>query len=162
MINLEEYTDIELNSILYYADYLSLRARSIPVTNSPKYFFIFKTPINLAYLVDSMPTFSRDNKYFKQSAKEYNQIRDKFGEGGVNSFIEDICNIQACGVVDWKRILQYVHQYSTKQEKSEAYNKCANYLKSIKYKHREVNDDGDLEEKECSRYVFNTERNRRR
>lgn len=70
-MNLEDYTDIELSSILYYADYLSLRSRSIPVTDSPKYFFIFKSPINLAYLVGNSPNFSKDNKYFKQSCKEY-------------------------------------------------------------------------------------------
>ena len=93
MINLDNYTDIELSSILYYADYLSLRSKAIPVTNSPKYFFIFNAPINLAYLVGSGPIFSKDNKYFKQSVKEYDQIRNKFGESGIISFIEDICNI---------------------------------------------------------------------
>ena len=158
MINLDNYTDIELSSILYYADYLSLRSRSIPVTNSPKYFFIFNSPVNLAYLVGSSPIFSKDNKYFKQSVKEYDQIRNKFGESGIISFIEDICNIQACGIVDWKRMLQYMHQYSTKTEKAYAFNKCANYLKSIKYTHQVVNDEGDLEDEECSRYVFNAER----
>lgn len=51
-----------------------------------------------------------------------------------------------------------MHQYSTKQEKAQAFNKCINYLKSIKYKHQEINDDGELESKSCTRYVFNAER----
>ena len=131
MINLDNYTDIELSSILYYADYLSLRSKAIPVTNISfpvylligvslifsffgsrfyvyivnlkiiikliyvivLYFFIFNSPVNLAYLVGSSPIFSKDNKYFKQSVKEYDQIRNKFGESGIISFIEDICNI---------------------------------------------------------------------
>lgn len=55
-----------------------------------------------------------------------------------------------------------MHQYSTKTEKTYAFNKCANYLKSIKYTHQVVNDEGDLEDEECSRYVFNAERSRSR
>ena len=40
---------IELNAILYYADYLSLRSISTPVTDNCKYYFIHNTPINSAY-----------------------------------------------------------------------------------------------------------------
>lgn len=46
---------IELNAILYYADYLSLRTISKPVTDNCKYYFIHNTPINSAYIVDLIP-----------------------------------------------------------------------------------------------------------
>lgn len=44
--------NIQHNTILYYADYLSLRDISIPVTDNCKYYFIHGIPINSAYIVD--------------------------------------------------------------------------------------------------------------
>lgn len=43
---------IELNAILYYADYLKLKQESKTVTDNCKYYFIYGSPINSAYLVD--------------------------------------------------------------------------------------------------------------
>lgn len=43
---------IELNAILYYADYLSLKEESKAVTDNCKYYFIYGSPINSAYIVD--------------------------------------------------------------------------------------------------------------
>ena len=37
--------EIELNAILYYADLLSLKDISIPVTDNCKWFFIHNNPI---------------------------------------------------------------------------------------------------------------------
>lgn len=135
--------DIELNAVLYYADYLSIRDKNIPVTDSPKYFFIYHTPINIAYLSGIMPTYDESNKFFRQALREYKLIKDKFDESGITSFIEDICSIQACGVVDWKRILTYCMQYSTKSEKAEAFKKCGNYINNRKYKHEIKNNDNE-------------------
>lgn len=36
-------------------------------------------------------------------------IKNKFGEEGVDSFIEDLCAIRACGTVDAKRMLAYIN-----------------------------------------------------
>ena len=44
---------IELNMLLYYADFISLKATSIPVTDSCKYYFVNNVPMNSAFLVDS-------------------------------------------------------------------------------------------------------------
>jgi hypothetical protein len=41
---------IEDNMILYYADFLSLKDISIPVTDNCKYYYIHDNPINSAYL----------------------------------------------------------------------------------------------------------------
>lgn len=43
---------IEHNAILYYADYLRLKEESKTVTDNCKYYFIYGSPINSAYLVD--------------------------------------------------------------------------------------------------------------
>ena len=48
---------------------------------------------------------------------EYNIIKDKYGEDGIESFIDDICSIRACGCVDATRMLNCIHQYSSKHEK---------------------------------------------
>jgi len=44
-------------------------------------------------------------------------IRDKYDEDGVESFIDAICCMKACGSVDAERMLKCIHQYSTKQER---------------------------------------------
>lgn len=108
---------IELNAILYYADFLSLKAKSHPVTDTCKYFFIHGVPINSAYIVDLEPVYDEENEYFQQAKAEYIIIRDKFGEDGVESFIDDICNIRACGSVDAERMLQCIHQFSSKRDR---------------------------------------------
>lgn len=68
---MDELTNIELNAILYYADYLSLQHESIPVTDTPKYYFIYRCPTNIAYIVDSEPVFDPTNRWFEQARKEY-------------------------------------------------------------------------------------------
>lgn len=158
---MNELTNIELNAILYYADYLSLQHDSIPVTDTPKYYFIYRCPINVAYLVDAEPVYDSTNRWVKQAKSEYLAIRDKFDEDGVTSFIEDICNIAACGVVGWERMLQYVHQFSSKKERTAAYEKCEQHLKNIKYKHEVKDDDGNPQTQTCSKYVYHFERSRR-
>lgn len=154
---MDKLTNIELNAILYYADYLSLQHESIPVTDTPKYYFIYRCPVNIAFIVDSEPVYDTTNRWFKQAERDYMQIRDKFDEDGVTSFIEDICNIAACGVVGWKRMLQYVHQFSSKKERTQAFDTCEEYLKNLKHKHEVKNDDGNLQTETCSKYVYHAE-----
>lgn len=97
--------NIELNAILYYADFLSMKAESWPVTDTCKYFFIHGAPINSAFIVDLEPMYDTDNRFYKQALIEYTTIRDKYGDEGVESFIDDICCIKACGSVDGNRML---------------------------------------------------------
>ena len=54
-------TNIELNAILYYADFLSLQHENYPVTDNCKYFFIHGCPINSAFIVDLEPEYDPDN-----------------------------------------------------------------------------------------------------
>lgn len=64
-------THVELNAILYYADFLSLKAESKPVTDNCKYFFIHGYPINSLFIVDSEPEYDRENPYLIQAYQEY-------------------------------------------------------------------------------------------
>ena len=101
--------NIELNAILYYADFLSLKARCHPVTDTCKYFFIHGVPINSAFIVDLEPIYNVEDPYFKQAYAEYEIIKNKFGDEGIESFIDDICCIRACGSMDAERMLQCIH-----------------------------------------------------
>ena len=56
-------THIELNAILYYADFLSLKQKGVPVTDNCKYFFIHGCPINSAFIVDLEPEYDKDNEF---------------------------------------------------------------------------------------------------
>ena len=93
--------DIELNAILYYADFLSLKDVSQPVTDNCKYFFVHGAPVNSLYIIDLEPIYDENNQYFQQAR--------------VESFIEDVCSIRACGSVDAERMLKCIHQYSSKK-----------------------------------------------
>jgi hypothetical protein len=100
---------VELNAILYYADFLSLKATCHPVTDTCKYFFIYGAPMNSAFILGLEPIYDKDNEYFKQAKAEYEIIKDKFGESGVESFIDDICCIKACGSVNAEQMLNCIH-----------------------------------------------------
>ena len=149
---------IELNAILFYSDFLSLKAISQPVTDNCKYFYIHGVPINSAYILDLEPDFNKDNRYFKQAVVEYNIIKEKFGDDGIESFIDDICSIRACGCVDAERMLKCIHQYSSKKERKEAFSTYYDWKNNQQYTHIIINDDGDPQRKECSKYVYHAEK----
>lgn len=109
--------NIELSAVLYYADFLSLKSTGHPVTDNCKYFFIYGVPMNSLFILDLQPVYNEEDPYFQQALVEYNIIKDKFGEDGVESFIDDICCIKACGSVNAEQMLKCIHQYSSKKER---------------------------------------------
>ena len=149
---------IELNAILYYADFLSLKSISQPVTDNCKYFFVHGTPINSAYILDLEPIYDEDNEYFKQAKVEYQAIKDKFGDDGVQSFIDDICCIKAMGSVNAEQMLQRIHQFNNKKQRKLAYDRYYTWRNNQLYTHITINGDGKPEEIESSRFVYHTER----
>lgn len=149
--------NIELNAILYYADFLSLKAISQPVTDNCKYFFIHNVPINSLYIIDMEPIYDEENPYFQQAWQEYQIIRDKFGEDGVESFIEDICSIRACGSVDAERMLKCIHQYSSRMERRQAFNTYYTWAENQTYKHEIKDEDGNPKETSCTKYFKHAE-----
>ena len=110
--------NIELNSILYYADLLSLKDISIPVTDNCKWYFIHNTPINSACIVDLMPIYDENNKYFIQAKEDYYRLKDKFLEEGVESIIGHLCNLDALGCINAEQMLKCIHQYSSRRERA--------------------------------------------
>lgn len=150
--------NIELNAVLYYADYLSLKDTSQPVTDNCKYFFIHGAPINSAFILDLKPIYDENNRFFTQAKIEYETIRDKFGDEGVESFIDDICSIKACGSVNAEQMLKNIHHFSTKYDRKQAFKDYYKWRDNQKYTHITINDDGDPREIECTRYIYHIER----
>ena len=149
---------IELNAILYYADFLSLKAKSQPVTDNCKYFFIHGAPINSAFILDLEPIYDEENPYFEQAKTEYEIIKNKFGDEGVESFVDDICSIKACGSVNAEQMLKCIHQFSTKKDRGTAFNAYYNWRNNQVYTHITINENGDPEEKPCTKYTYHVER----
>lgn len=101
--------NIELNAVLFYADVLSLEAISIPVTDTCKYFYIHNTPMNIASIAGNILQIDVSNQYYKEALDTYLILRDKYGEDGVQTFIDKICAIGVCGMVDGERMLKCIH-----------------------------------------------------
>ena len=150
-------TQIELNAILYYADFLSLKAENKPVTDNCKYFFVNGAPINALYIIDLEPEYDRENPYLIQSYQEYQVLEEKYEEDGALSFIDDICSLKACGSVDAEMMLKCIHQYSTKYERKMAFNAYKNWKKEQAYTHITLNEDGNPQRTECTQYVKHAE-----
>lgn len=154
---MNDLTYIELNAILYYADYLSLQEKSIPITDSCKYFFVYGAPINIAYIANTQPIFDENNEYFIKSKDEYSTLREKFGEDGVMSFIDNVCSLRARGKVTGEDMLQVLHRYSQRSERAKALNTYKQYVKNIKYTHLIKGNDERNSRTECTKYVAHTE-----
>lgn len=148
---------IELNAVLYYADVLSLIDTNTTVTDNCKYFFVFGVPMNASFIVDSKPFYNPENEYFQQSCTEYNILKEKYGDEGVLSFINNICNISVCGCVDAIRMLKCIHQYDESYEKKAALNHYYRWKKGLSYKLKTINEDGNQEEIDCSEYIARLE-----
>ncbi len=153
--------DITLNAILFYADYLSLRECSIPVTDNCKYFFIHQQPVNTAFIAGVEPFYDENNEYYQQAKFELEKITDVFDEDGVMSFVNDIGMLQAGGMCDGERLLKYIHQYSDRKERKNAIKTYNDYLNNIIYKTTSIDEDGNPQEIECTKYVAHVERLRR-
>ena len=154
--------DIEHNAILYYADMLSLKETSKPVTDNCKYYFIHNAPINSAYIVDLEPMYDKNNKYYKQAIEEYNKLKDKFADKAITDIIGHICNLDAMGVVNAEQMLKCIHQYSSRRERAQSFSKYYNWRNNQIYTHKTINDNGDIVETKCSRYVAHFERSSKR
>ena len=150
-------TNIELNAILYYADFLSLQNENHPVTDNCKYFFIHGCPINSAFIVDLEPEYDPDNQYIAQATQEFQVIQDKYDDEAAMSFIDDICSIKACGSVDAEQMLKCIHQFSNKHERKMAFNAYRDWKKQQFYSHITLNENGDPQETECTKYVKHAE-----
>lgn len=149
--------DIELSAILYYADFLSMKERSVPVSDNCKYFFVYNAPINASFIAGVQPIFDENDEFFRQSLTEYMDLRGSFGEDGIMSFVNSICNLSASGKVCGEDMLRCLHRYSQKSERVAALNKYKQHLKSTKYSHLIKKEDGKQSRVECSKYIAHYE-----
>lgn len=149
--------NIKQNTILYYADYLSLRENNIPVTDNCKYYFIHNIPTNSAYIVDKQPFYDEQNQYIIQATNECRDIIEYSGEEGVNSFLERICNLSALGCIDAVQMLQCINYYRDRKERKQALKTYNNWNNNKKYYHTVRDDDGELHREQCSEYVARAE-----
>lgn len=149
--------DIELNAVLFYADYLSLKAKSQPVTDNCKYFFVFGCPINAACMLGMEPIYDPENQYILEAYGQYSLIKDQYDEEGAMSFIDDICFIRACGMVDAERMLQHIHMFSTKQERKQAFQEYRTWKKNNFHTHETFDEDGNPQQTRCTTYVKHAE-----
>lgn len=149
--------NFEISAILYYADFLSLQHANKPVTDSCKYFYIHGVPMNIAYIVGHEPVYDIDNQWVKKSFEEYTMLRSKYGEEGVLSFINNLCNLGVAGAVNSNQMMKYIHRYDDADQRKEAFKAYKKNKANKVYTHMTRNDEGDLVEEECSKYVAHAE-----
>ena len=150
--------DITNNAILFYADYMSLKERGIPVTDNCKYFFIHNQPVNSAYIAGTQPFYDEQDEYYQQAKFELERIADVFDEDGVMGFVNDIGMLQAGGMCDGERLLKYIHQYSDRRERKAAIKKYNEYMDNLTYTTTSIDEDGNPQETKCTKYVAHIER----
>lgn len=150
-------SDIEFNSILFYADFLSLKSISQPVTDNCKYFFVYGCPINSAFILDMEPIYDPENKYLLQALQEYDMLKNQYSEDGATSFINDICFIRACGMVDAERMLSCIHMFSTKIERKQAFKEYRQWKSNNKQTHQIFDENGNPQQTECTTYFKHAE-----
>ena len=150
---------LEMSAILYYADFLSLQYQDRPCTESCKYFFVHGVPMNIAYLINQEPVYDVDNQWFQKSLKEYSMLKHKFGDDGAISFLKNICNLGVAGSVNATQMMKYIHRYDEKLERDKAFMRFKQNRSKKIYTHITRNDDGEITQEQCSKYVAHAERN---
>ena len=146
---------VSLNAVLYYADYLSLYHTYTPITDTCKYFIIYGTPVNAAYLDGNSPVYDEDNIYYKQALDELRKVQQKTGRSGLITFLQNICKVFARGCVNGEQMLDCILYYKTKREKRDARAKYNEYMNSRLYKLEQIVD-GEPQTITCNKYVKHT------
>lgn len=84
-------------------------------------------------------------------------LKCKYGEEGVKSFLKNICNLGIAGSVNATQMMKYIHRYDEKYERDKAFRLFKINRSKKKYTHIIHNDDGEVIEEECSKYVAHAE-----
>lgn len=150
--------DINISAILFYADYISLKEQSIPVTDTCKYFFIRKQPVNCAFIAGYAPFYDEENPYVLQAKEQLKQLEEYSNEDDMMSFVNDIGMLQAGGMCDGERLLKYIHQYSDRKERKAAMKKYDDYMQSLKYNKTITDENGNPRQTNCTKYYAHAER----
>lgn len=127
------------------------------MTDTCKYFFVYNSPVNISYIAGAKPCFDPESKYIEKATEEYNMLRDKFGDDGVLSFIDNIATIGVSGMVDGERMLRCAHQYDEKHERKAALNAYREWQKDQTYLLNINDDDGNPHRQKCTKYIYHDE-----
>lgn len=84
-------------------------------------------------------------------------IRDKYGDDGLISFVDNVCNLAALGCINAHQMLACIHRYSNKYERRSAFNKYENWLNNQIYTHIITDEKGEKQRVECTRYIAHLE-----
>lgn len=117
------------------------------MTDNCKYFYIHGAPINAAFILDLEPEYDETDPSFIQAYVEYKAIKDKYGDEGIESFIDDICAIRCCGSVNAEQMLTRIHQFSDKKTRKSAFNEYYKWKNEQYYSHLTINENGEPQEK---------------
>lgn len=142
--------------VLFYADYLSLRDTYTPITDNCKYYYILGMPINVTRLVGYEPVYNKESKYYVQAYQELDQIRNNAGLEALSTFIRDLCNVFALGCINGEQMLKCILCYDTSKARKKAIAKYKEYMKNIKYTQNVRDDDGDIVQEPCTKYIYHT------
>ena len=142
----------ELSAILYYADFLSMKEQSIPVTDTCKYFYVHKVPMNISFIAGVDPMYDKDNHYIVQSIQTYELLKKQFGEDGILSFLDNICNLGVSGCVTGESMLKHIHRDSERYIRNKAFKKYNQFKQNQTYTCIKPGEHGP-ETIECSKYV---------
>lgn len=143
--------------VLFYADYLSLRDTYTPITDNCKYYYILGMPINVTKVVGCEPIYDKESKFYVQSYQELDQIRNKAGIEALSTFVRDLCNVFALGCINGEQMLKCILCYDSSKLRKKAINKYKKYMKDIQYTHTVADDDGNLIQEPCTKYVYHAE-----
>lgn len=86
-------------------------------------------------------------------------LKRKFGEDGAQSFVKNLCNLGVAGSVNATQMMKYIHRYDDPAERNKAFRAFKFNRSKKKYTHLTRNDDGEIIEEECSKYVAHAEQN---
>lgn len=151
-IILDNMNKFELSAILYYADFLSMQQKSVPVTDTCKYFYIHKIPMNISYIAGVDPVYDKHSPYVVQATETYKILKKQFGEDGILSFLDNICNLGVSGCVTGESMLKHTHRDSDRYIRSKAYKKYNEFKQNQSYHYVTQGEHGP-ETKECTKYV---------
>lgn len=90
------------------------------------------------------------------------QLKNHYDTDGVMSFIDDICFIRACGMVDAERMLNCIHMFSTKPERKQAFREYNEWKKNRIFTHQVTDENGNPEQAECTMYFKHVDNVRKR
>ena len=79
-------------------------------------------------------------------------------EDGMMSVVNNIGILQACGMCDGYRLINYIHQYESRSEKKAALKKYIDYINSLEYTKTTINEDGNPQQTTCTKYYAHAER----